>query len=213
MVITLFTSSYALAQQSRDLQAMRTQNIGTKNVPERLLKTKVRFEYTQLIESKSYFKYEDDYTNLVQRCEVCDVSSKSKFVNLKGILPQKIFYRPNLIFWIAMGCGKARFGWKGQKTPKIENFGLKVFLMCELPRGPRKQTLRPKLSILGVFRLFRPKRASPHPIAIQNMRFWRQIFFCGTIPFIEFVGSSSVFSHCNLYHLYFKYSLQITLKT
>ena len=84
--------------------------------PERLLKTKVRFEYTELIESKSYFKYEDDYTNLVQRCEVCDVSSKSKFVNSKGILPQKIFYRPNLIFWIVMECGKAHFGRKGQKT-------------------------------------------------------------------------------------------------
>ena len=25
-----------------------------------------------------------------------------------------------------MGFGKARFGRKGQKTPKIENFGLKV---------------------------------------------------------------------------------------
>ena len=30
-----------------------------------------------------------------------------------------------------MGCGKARFGQKGQKSPKIENFGLKV---CSL--GP-----------------------------------------------------------------------------
>ena len=32
-----------------------------------------------------------------------------------------------------MGCGEARFGRKGQKTPKIENCGLKV---CSLgPRG------------------------------------------------------------------------------
>ena len=31
-----------------------------------------------------------------------------------------------------MRCGKACFGQKGQKTPKIENFGLKV---C--PLGPR----------------------------------------------------------------------------
>ena len=89
-----------------------------------------------------------------------------------------------------MGCGKARFGQKGQKTPKIENFGLKVCSVgsrgdprwelkatctdleatqnessrqpaiggwcplssyCGLPRDPREQTLRPKLSILGVF--------------------------------------------------------------
>ena len=26
-----------------------------------------------------------------------------------------------------MGCGKAHFGQKGQKTPKIGNFGLKVY--------------------------------------------------------------------------------------
>ena len=49
---------------------------------------------------------------------------KFLFLLLKGILPQKNFYRPNLIFWIVMGCGRARFGRKGQKTPKIENFGL-----------------------------------------------------------------------------------------
>ena len=54
---------------------------------------------------------------------------------VKGILPHKNFYHPNLIFWIVMGCGRARFGRKGQKTPKIENFGLKV---CSLgPRGDR----------------------------------------------------------------------------
>ena len=46
------------------------------------------------------------------------------FLVIKGILPQKKFFRPNLIFWIVMGCGKACFGRKGQKTPKIENFGL-----------------------------------------------------------------------------------------
>ena len=34
----------------------------------------------------------------------------------KGILPQKYFYRPNLILWIVMGCDKAHFGWKGQKN-------------------------------------------------------------------------------------------------
>ena len=46
--------------------------------------------------------------------------------SIKGIVPQKKIFRPNLIFWIAMGCGEARFGRKGQKTPKIDNFGLKV---------------------------------------------------------------------------------------
>ena len=34
----------------------------------------------------------------------------------KGILHQKNFYRLNLIFWIVMGCGIARFGRKGLKT-------------------------------------------------------------------------------------------------
>ena len=32
--------------------------------------------------------------------------------------PTKKICGPNLIFWIAMGCGDARFGRKGQKTPK-----------------------------------------------------------------------------------------------
>ena len=35
---------------------------------------------------------------------------------LKGILHQKNFYRLNLIFWIVMGFGIARFGLKGLKT-------------------------------------------------------------------------------------------------
>ena len=34
---------------------------------------------------------------------------------IKGIVPEKKFVRPNLIFWIVMGCGEARFGLKGQK--------------------------------------------------------------------------------------------------
>ena len=56
----------------------------------------------------------------------------------KGILPQKNFYLPNLIFWIVKGCGKARFSRRWQKTPKIENFGHKV---CSLgPRGVTVQT-------------------------------------------------------------------------
>ena len=47
-------------------------------------------------------------------------------VELKGILHQKIFYRLNLIFWIVIGCGIARFGQRGLKNSKLENFGLKV---------------------------------------------------------------------------------------
>ena len=35
---------------------------------------------------------------------------------VKGILHQKIFYRLNLIFWIVLGCGIARFGRRGLKT-------------------------------------------------------------------------------------------------
>ena len=37
-------------------------------------------------------------------------------VVLKGILHQKIFYGLNLIFWIVMGCGIARFSQRGLKT-------------------------------------------------------------------------------------------------
>ena len=56
---------------------------------------------------------------------------------LTGILPQKKFYCPNLIFWIAMGCGtvvKLVLVGRAKKTPKIENFSVKA---CSLaPRGP-----------------------------------------------------------------------------
>ena len=38
---------------------------------------------------------------------------------LKGILHQKNFYRLNLIFWIVMGCGIARFGRRSLKTTEI----------------------------------------------------------------------------------------------
>ena len=34
---------------------------------------------------------------------------------LKGSYHKRNIYRPNLIFWVVMGCGKARFGRKGQK--------------------------------------------------------------------------------------------------
>ena len=44
------------------------------------------------------------------------LTKKTEIIPLKGILHQKIFYRLNLIFWIVMGCGIARFGRKGLKT-------------------------------------------------------------------------------------------------
>ena len=36
--------------------------------------------------------------------------------NFKGIVPQKMFLRLNLIFWIVMGCGIAIFGRRGLKA-------------------------------------------------------------------------------------------------
>ena len=41
--------------------------------------------------------------------------TEQKFV-VKGILHQKTFYCLNLIFWIVMGCGIARFSRRGLKT-------------------------------------------------------------------------------------------------
>ena len=41
---------------------------------------------------------------------------------LKGILHQKIFYRPKLIFWIVMRCGIAHFGRRGLKITKTWKF-------------------------------------------------------------------------------------------
>ena len=103
--------------------------------------------------------------------------SRCLFLSLK-ILPQKNFYRPNLIFWIVMGCGKAHFGRKGQKTPKKENFGLKVFLMCRLPRGPREQTLRPKFSILGGFLALPTETSFTTPHYYPKYEVWsKEIFF------------------------------------
>ena len=44
-----------------------------------------------------------------------------------------------------MGCGKARFGRKGQKTPKIENVGLKI---CSLgPRGDLRVASRSHVQV------------------------------------------------------------------
>ena len=44
------------------------------------------------------------------------------FMLVKGILHQKIFYRLNIIFWIVMGCGIARFGRRDLKTTETWKF-------------------------------------------------------------------------------------------
>ena len=41
---------------------------------------------------------------------------EGRIATFKGILHQKNFYRLNLIFWIVMGCGIARFSRRGLKT-------------------------------------------------------------------------------------------------
>ena len=48
----------------------------------------------------------------------------------EGILHQKLDGLINLIFWIAMGCGIARFGERGLKQPKLKDFGIH-------PQGPQ----------------------------------------------------------------------------
>ena len=128
---------------------------------------------------------------------------KAKLINpsFKGILHQKNFYRLNLIFWIVMGCGIARFGRRGLKTTETWKFWSQNLS----PRGfearrtwgfeaqhhgvsrggagvSRHSAMAPWLGdkfwdrnfqVSVVFRPLRPKRAIPHPITIQNMRFRR----------------------------------------
>ena len=116
---------------------------------------------------------------------------------VKGIIPQKNFYRLNLIFWIVMGCGLARFlsPWGHMllyclfrsvccpsrshiksaphalpfETPSTGICAAPRGLRCVAPQGPWGQTLRPKCS--GGFRHLKSKRAIRHPITIQNVRF------------------------------------------
>ena len=56
-------------------------------------------------------------------CRVTENGQKSDnsisidlYHKLKGILPKKVFYCLNLIFWIAMGCGYCSFWSKGPKN-------------------------------------------------------------------------------------------------
>ena len=48
--------------------------------------------------------------------DVYDKNTLDRQACVKGILHQKNFYRLNLIFWLVMGCGIARFGRRGLKT-------------------------------------------------------------------------------------------------
>ena len=58
----------------------------------------------------------DPSTPISASCAAMSDPWQPKISVLKGILHQKIFYRLNLIFWIVMGCGIARFGRRGLKT-------------------------------------------------------------------------------------------------
>ena len=53
----------------------------------------------------------------------------------KGILHQKIFYCLNLIFWIVMGCGIARFGRRGLKATETWKFWSQILSLGVLRRG------------------------------------------------------------------------------
>ena len=69
-----------------------------------------------------------DQSRAVEPCEDCEDLSfpghqyeegsveECEEESVKGILPRKNFYCPNLIFWIVMGCGIAGFGLRGLKT-------------------------------------------------------------------------------------------------
>ena len=81
------------------------------------------------------------------------------YSQLKGILHQKNFYRLNLIFWIVMGCGIARFGRRGHgAVPRNPCAAPRnhMVLCLETPGAPRLKTpwgqiLRPKFSSFGGF--------------------------------------------------------------
>ena len=135
------------------------------------------------------------YNNLIVYLETAQLATHSQTnqhiwylwlfffeINLKGILHQNKFYRLNLIFWIVMGCGIARFGRMGLKTTETWKFWSQILSpgvlrrfsdlsFCAVPRGPVWLPGTARVSV--VFRPLRPKWAIPHPITIHNMRFRR----------------------------------------
>ena len=73
------------------------------------------------------FKY--SFISKTLQIKQCD------FASVKGILHQKNFYCLNLIFWKIMGCGIARFGWKGLKTTETWKFWSQILSPGVLRRG------------------------------------------------------------------------------
>ena len=74
---------------------------------------------------------------------------------LKGILHQKIFYRLNLIFWIVMGCGIARFGRRGLKTTETWKFWSQILSPGVLRRGAPGVSRRGAMGFRGAAQGFR----------------------------------------------------------
>ena len=73
----------------------------------------------------------------------------------KGILHQKIFYRLNLIFWIVMGCGIARFGRRGLKTTETWKFWSQNLSPGVLRRGAPGVSRRGAMGFQGAAQGFR----------------------------------------------------------
>ena len=74
---------------------------------------------------------------------------------VKGILHQKIFYCLNLIFWIIMGCGIARFGRKGLKTTETWKFWSQILSPGVLRRGAPGVSRRGAMGFRGAAQGFR----------------------------------------------------------
>ena len=139
--------------------------------------------------SPNFIKYECQChtatLNILSRAVTSDI--RDACIKLKGILSQKKFNRPNLIFWIVMGCGWTSGGPNGPKIcARRTKTDFKDWAGClevssrvtlrshvQVASKSQGQTLGPKFSIFGVFWPFRPKPALPHPISIQNMSFGR----------------------------------------
>ena len=60
--------------------------------------------------------------NVTSICVKYSTSKQPHQLQVKGILHQNFFYRLNLIFWIVMGCGMARFSRRGLKTTETWKF-------------------------------------------------------------------------------------------
>ena len=110
---------------------------------------------------------------------------------LKGIAPQKKFYRLNLIFWDLKGQRRGAAPMKPLRRPSRSlgtKFETKIFKFRWF-LGPSDQ-----------------KQPIPHPITIQNMRFRRQKIYYGTIP-----SNYITYYYIILYDIiqYLQYSIQV----